>query len=582
MRPTQGVSFGGRYELLSRIAIGGMGEVWEATDHVIGRTVAIKILKDEYMGDPGFLERFRAEARHAALVNHEGIASVFDYGEENGSAYLVMELVPGEALSTVLERDGALSADKTLDIVAQTASALQAAHAAGLVHRDIKPGNLLITPDGRVKITDFGIARIADQVPLTATGQVMGTVQYLSPEQASGHPASPATDTYSLGIVAYECLAGKRPFTGESQVAIAMAQINEQPPPLPPTVPIPVQNLVMAMIAKKPSDRPSSSATVARAAQALRRGDLNSAAIAVPAIATGGIAANDDATRLLTATGDDGATRILPTTAQLPTGDGTEEETEKKKRSPWTWPLVALITLLVIVLGGTVFALMNQGDGDEKPSETPKTSQTPVETPSETPSADPLPVDVDSLGLVGMSCDAALQAARDAGLVPNCVTGTSTAPSSDLVGAVERVDPRGSVQPGAEITLFLYADQAAVGKPQNPPTFSGSFVEGGNATVNWTAFSCPSGTGNLTSYEVTLTNATFTKPDGSSATVFSFGPDVRTSQIKVDAGKAGQVVTATYRAFCGDRASDMSDQGQSATITAVDPGEGDGGEDGQG
>ena len=122
MRPTQGVSFGGRYELQSRIAIGGMGEVWEATDHVIGRTVAIKILKDEYMGDPGFLERFRAEARHAALVNHEGIASVFDYGEENGSAFLVMELVPGEALSTILERDGSLSTDKTLDIVAQTSA----------------------------------------------------------------------------------------------------------------------------------------------------------------------------------------------------------------------------------------------------------------------------------------------------------------------------------------------------------------------------------------------------------------------------------------------------------------------------
>ena len=134
------------------------------------------------------------------------------------------------------------------------------------MHRDIKPGNLLITPDGRVKITDFGIARIADQVPLTATGQVMGTVQYLSPEQASGHPASPATDTYSLGIVAYECLAGKRPFTGESQVAIAMAQINEQPPPLPPTVAVPVQNLVMAMIAKKPEERPASAAAVARAA----------------------------------------------------------------------------------------------------------------------------------------------------------------------------------------------------------------------------------------------------------------------------------------------------------------------------
>ncbi|CAH0170480.1 Serine/threonine-protein kinase PknA [Microbacterium oxydans] len=584
MRPTQGVSFGGRYELLSRIAIGGMGEVWEATDHVIGRTVAIKILKDEYMGDPGFLERFRAEARHAALVNHEGIASVFDYGEENGSAYLVMELVPGEALSTVLERDGALSADKTLDIVAQTASALQAAHAAGLVHRDIKPGNLLITPDGRVKITDFGIARIADQVPLTATGQVMGTVQYLSPEQASGHPASPATDTYSLGIVAYECLAGKRPFTGESQVAIAMAQINEQPPPLPPTVPIPVQNLVMAMIAKKPSDRPSSSATVARAAQALRRGDLNSAAIAVPAIATGGVAGGDDATRILTASGDNGTTRILPTTAQLPTGaEAAEGETEKKKRSRWTWPLIALVVLLAIVLGGAVFALLNQGDGDPKPTETTaQTTTPPPVTPSETPTADPEPVDVDSLGLVGMTCDAALAAARDAGLVPNCVTGTTTAPSADLVGAVERVDPRGSVEVGRDITLYLYADQTAVGKPQNPPTFSGTFTEGGTATLNWTAFSCPSGTGALASYEVTLTNATFTKPDGTTATVLSFTPNTRTSPIKIDTGKAGQVVTATYRAFCGDRPSEMSDQGQSGVILPATPVDGEDGGDSQG
>ena len=284
MRPSAGLTFGGRYELQSRIAIGGMGEVWQATDLVIGRQVAIKILKDEYLGDPGFLERFRAEARHAALVNHEGIANVFDYGEEEGSAFLVMELVPGEALSTILEREHVLSTDKVLDIVAQTASALHAAHAAGLVHRDIKPGNLLITPDGRVKITDFGIARIADQVPLTATGQVMGTVQYLSPEQASGHPASPTTDIYSLGIVAYEALAGRRPFTGESQVAIAMAQINETPPDLPATVSEPVRNLVYACIAKNPADRPQSAAHLSRAATALRRGDVQGAAASVPAI----------------------------------------------------------------------------------------------------------------------------------------------------------------------------------------------------------------------------------------------------------------------------------------------------------
>ncbi len=283
MRPSAGMNFGGRYALDSRIAVGGMGEVWQATDTVIGRQVAIKILKDEYLGDPGFLERFRAEARHAALVNHEGIANVYDYGEEDGSAYLVMELVPGEPLSSVLERERTLPIDRVLDIVAQTSVALQAAHAAGLVHRDIKPGNLLITPENRVKITDFGIARIADQVPLTATGQVMGTVQYLSPEQASGHPASPSTDIYSLGIVAYEALAGKRPFTGESQVAIAMAQINDAPPPLPETIAEPVRNLVMSSIAKKPSDRPDSAANLARAAQALRRGDVQSAGAAVPA-----------------------------------------------------------------------------------------------------------------------------------------------------------------------------------------------------------------------------------------------------------------------------------------------------------
>lgn len=580
MRPTQGVSFGGRYELQSRIAIGGMGEVWEATDHVIGRTVAIKILKDEYMGDPGFLERFRAEARHAALVNHEGIASVFDYGEENGSAYLVMELVPGEALSTVLERDGALSADKTLDIVAQTASALQAAHAAGLVHRDIKPGNLLITPDGRVKITDFGIARIADQVPLTATGQVMGTVQYLSPEQASGHPASPATDTYSLGIVAYECLAGKRPFTGESQVAIAMAQINEQPPPLPPTVPIPVQNLVMAMIAKKPADRPSSSATVARAAQALRRGDLNSAAIAVPAIATGGVA-SDDATRLLSASGDDGATRILPTTAQLPTGEDAvdEDEKKKKKRSPWTWPLIALIALLVIVLAGTVFALMNQGDGDPEPTKSTTTSATPKPTPTEVETEEPAQVDVDALGLEGMQCEAARTAAINAGLQAECVVGNTVASSPDQVGTVESVQPGGNVPEGTTLTLTTFKEPVQVGKPSGTPTLAGEPTEGQPVTLNWPSFECPSGTGARSAFEVTLTNATFSGGNAGES-IRSFGPSVLSTQIVP--GTAGQTVTATFRVFCGsDRPSEQSDPMPGAVIlpaAPVDGGDG-GGED---
>jgi len=563
MRPTQGVSFGGRYELQSRIAIGGMGEVWEATDHVIGRTVAIKILKDEYMGDPGFLERFRAEARHAALVNHEGIASVFDYGEENGSAYLVMELVPGEALSTILERDGSLSADKTLDVVAQTASALQAAHAAGLVHRDIKPGNLLITPDGRVKITDFGIARIADQVPLTATGQVMGTVQYLSPEQASGHAASPATDIYSLGIVAYESLAGKRPFTGESQVAIAMAQINEQPPPLPATVPVPVQNLVMAMIAKKPADRPSSAATVARAAQALRRGDLNSAAIAVPAIAAaaGAAAAGDDSmTQLLGATATEGATRILPTTAQIPAGTPAEEEKKKKKRSPWTWPLIALIALLAIVLGGTVYALMNQGDGP-KPVET-SSSPSPKPSASDTPKPTPTTstrVNVNELGLVGLTCEQAGVKAKAAGLDVSCTTGDA-APSDDEVGKVYNVQPTGTVEKGSILALSVYGERTSVGAPSSAPTLSGSALAGKEVSLSWQAYVCPSGTGNVSGYTVTIGGATF--GDGSQTKTFGAG---QTSAPIIVAELVGQQVTASYTATCGDRATGASPQ-MSVTI----------------
>ncbi|MCE0509555.1 protein kinase [Microbacterium aurugineum] len=573
MRPTQGVSFGGRYELQSRIAIGGMGEVWEATDHVIGRTVAIKILKDEYMGDPGFLERFRAEARHAALVNHEGIASVFDYGEENGSAYLVMELVPGEALSTVLERDGALSADKTLDIVAQTASALQAAHAAGLVHRDIKPGNLLITPDGRVKITDFGIARIADQVPLTATGQVMGTVQYLSPEQASGHPASPATDTYSLGIVAYECLAGKRPFTGESQVAIAMAQINEQPPPLPPTVPIPVQNLVMAMIAKKPSDRPSSSATVARAAQALRRGDLNSAAIAVPAIATGGIAGDDDATRMLTASGDDGTTRILPTTAQLPTEEAAEEE--KKKRSPWTWPLIALIALLVIVLGGTVWAMLANQQGEADPTGSPTQSSTPPNTPSESPTPEVTRVNVTALNLVGMDCATATSTLTEAGFDKVTCPEGDAAPTDAEVGKVYDVSPRGNVETTQPITLTIYAGRAALPTPTDAPTITGDPIAGSTVTIAWgTGFTCPSGT-TLSGYVVSLQNGTFVSGGP------NFQPTQRNTQVKV-ADAVGQQLIVTYQGLCsgGDQRTSAASPPLSVPIVAApDPGDGDEGGD---
>jgi serine/threonine protein kinase len=493
MRPTAGQTFGGRYELQSRIAIGGMGEVWQATDLVIGRSVAIKILKDEYLGDPGFLERFRAEARHAALVNHEGIANVYDYGEEEGSAYLVMELVPGEPLSAVIEREKTLSIDKVLDIIAQTSAALQAAHSAGLVHRDIKPGNMLITPEGRVKITDFGIARIADQVPLTATGQVMGTVQYLSPEQASGHPASPSTDIYSLGIVAYECLAGRRPFTGESQVAIAMAQINDEAPPLPATIAEPVRNLVFSCIAKKPADRPASAANLARAAQALRRGDLQGAAAAVPGVL--GAAAISEATMLMPSSAAADATTVL----NIPEVAAVSAVDEPKRRNPWTWPLIALVGVLVLVLIGAVVALLSGGGNSPAPTSTKSATPSPTATKSATPTPSATPTAstaaINKADYVGKPIDAATAALQKLNMTVNQIKGVP-APTLNDVGMVYDVNPTGPQVPnGTMINVTYYAALPVTPTPVGSPTVTPlTVVASGSITVTWPGFTqCPAG-----------------------------------------------------------------------------------------
>ena len=265
----------GRYRLTDRIAAGGMGEVWRGEDSLLNRAVAVKLLPTGRAGDEAFLARFRAEARYAASLSHPGIARVYDYGEsaEFGGAYLIMELVNGEPLSAILARAGRLSPDATLDIVSQSARALDAAHQAGIVHRDIKPGNLLVAAGGTTKITDFGIATAmaaAQASHLTETGMVMGTAMYVSPEQATGTPVTDASDIYSLGVVAYECLAGHPPFTASEPLAIAFAHKHEPVPALPPDVPQPVSDLVYHMLAKTPEERPASVRVVADRADVLR------------------------------------------------------------------------------------------------------------------------------------------------------------------------------------------------------------------------------------------------------------------------------------------------------------------------
>ena len=567
MRPAAGITFGGRYELSSRIAVGGMGEVWKATDSIIGRTVAIKILKDEYMGDPGFLERFRAEARHAALVNHEGIANVFDYGEEQGSAYIVMELVPGEPLSAIIDREGRLPANRVLGIVAQTATSLQAAHDAGLVHRDIKPGNLLITPEGRVKITDFGIARIADQVPLTATGQVMGTVQYLAPEQASGHTATAATDIYSLGVVAYECLAGKRPFTGESQVAIAMAQINDTPPDLPSDIPEPVRNLVYSCLAKDAADRPLTAAKLAQAATALHRGDVQLAASYVPQV----LGDSQPATTALPQTVvADAATTALPRTTAMP-GTATipevgeeevVEEEQKKKRSRWTWPLITLLILLLLIGGGTAIALLNANNSGNDTPTTSKTTTSKTTKPTTTTPPEPTTGAVNGDDVVGKNVDEAVAYLNGLGFT-NVTTEAGNQAPDDQVNLVTSVNPTGGSVPFDEPITLTY--NVAYGDAPQPgaPTGASSVKSGAAFTVALPTYVCPTGM-QVANYNVTVAG------DGSLASISGTTANLVANELE-DGADDGSI-TVNYTVTCqGNGAERMSPASADLAITVEAP-----------
>ena len=288
---------GDRYELHQLIAAGGMGQVWRGLDTALHRPVAVKVLRSEYTGDPTFLARFRAEAQHAASLSHPNIAAVFDYGEEiaqDGTgetlAYLVMELVEGEPLSTLVRREGPLSTEATLSLLRQTAFGLGEAHKAGLVHRDVKPGNILVRPDGSVKITDFGIAWSARSVALTRTGQVIGTPQYLSPEQAEGRPTTPASDVYALGLIGYECLTGHPAFDGDNAVTIALKQVRQDPEPLPGELPPGVRGLIGRALLKDPRVRPQDGAAFVAAIDHVLAGrplDEAPPTIAVPVAATG-------------------------------------------------------------------------------------------------------------------------------------------------------------------------------------------------------------------------------------------------------------------------------------------------------
>jgi serine/threonine-protein kinase len=432
-----------RYLLTERIAVGGMGEVWQARDDVLSRTVAVKILKAEYATDPEFLERFRNEAKHTAALSHPGIANVFDYGEVDATAYLVMEYVSGEPLSALLAREGRLSPARALDIIGQVGLALQAAHDAGVVHRDVKPGNVLIRPDGVVKVTDFGIARAVDAVPLTKTGLVVGTAAYLSPEQAAGRPLAPASDIYALGVVGYECLSGRRPFDEGSAVAVAMAHINATPPPMPKDVPPLVVDFVNQALDKQPDRRQRSAADFGRTALALaatlRTAD---APPAQPPSTTG--------TKVLTAVTpapEPASTATVDGGPEAGRDEGRDDEAQRRR-----------IRNIFIAVGSAVvligFLLLAAFAGSPS-SPTPRATPTP--TPSTTPTV--ATVTVRAADYLGQSVAHARAALTALGLTVR----TTSVPSTATAGTVVGVSPTGTLRRASTVTLTV-----ATAEPKPP------------------------------------------------------------------------------------------------------------------
>ncbi|YCK35640.1 protein kinase domain-containing protein [Actinomadura sp. ATCC 39365] len=285
-----GTTLNDRYVLADRLGGGGMGEVWRADDLVLGRAVAVKVMMPALSENPTFTQRFQNEARAMATLRHRGVVGVYDYGvhEADGRrvSYLVMEYVRGESLDRVLRR-GPLGAHEAMRLVAEVGDALAAAHAQGIVHRDVKPANLMVRPDGQVALTDFGVAHSGSAGHLTATGTMLGSAAYCAPEMAAGNEVTPAVDVYALGVVAYECLTGRLPYQGDTPVQIIFKHLNAPVPEPPADLPPAVRQVVTRALQKDPAQRWSSASDMARAARA----SVTAAALPVPPLSASPAAA---------------------------------------------------------------------------------------------------------------------------------------------------------------------------------------------------------------------------------------------------------------------------------------------------
>lgn len=448
MTAQPGQAVAGRYRLNELLGVGAMGEVWRATDELLGREVALKMLRPGYGDDPTFLARFRAEARAVAPLTSPHIAQIFDYGEEPADElsprrpFLVLEFVPGEPLSALLQRSGdGIGVQRALEVLASTADALQVAHEAGVVHRDIKPANLMVTHSGQIKVTDFGIARVTGAEALTSTGTLLGTAHYLAPEVAGGSRAGPASDIYALGAVAYECLTGTQLYPGEDPVRVAMAHVNEPPPTLPPSVPAPVAALILSCLAKDPAVRPAPARRIADEARALLAGAAGAAATMAAPVSPAA------------------STVMLSAGQAVPPAAGASARSEGGKRrrggetggvAAWLrinpWIVVAVAAALAVLLLGVVLALDSRGSAP--PAAATSTPRTP----------EPDPVTIESVlvsaeDYLGLTYEQAEAQLRSKGMRVQ----RRFSDGDGEVGTVVRVDPVGPWPQGSVIALTVVA-----------------------------------------------------------------------------------------------------------------------------
>ncbi len=364
---------GGRYRLIAPLGEGGMATLWRAVDQQLDREVAVKLLRAQYSGDPGFVARFKQEARAAGSLAHPNIVSVYDYGTDadEGTQYIVMQLVDGEDLATVLRERGNLSVEDSVRVAIGVASALEAAHRRGIVHRDVKPGNILITDDGEVKVTDFGIARAVSEASMTVTGTTLGSVHYFSPEQARGDEVTGASDVYALGIVLYEMLTGRRPFEGDSAAGVALKRLNEDPPPptrYRPELPAGLVAVVMRALAREPEDRFPDAGSFAEALRAWQRDPDE-----VPAAAVAAVPPRGEPTVYVPPRVTRPSDRVPRTPVVGAPPYRPAEERERQGQPWWIW----LLALLAIVLLGTIGFLAAQvfsGLGGPATSPSPSTA----------------------------------------------------------------------------------------------------------------------------------------------------------------------------------------------------------------